>query len=51
MIGIPDDPIEIKQVLPLLQNQRVLRGSVLGGRAHVERMLTLRRDIISSHKV
>ncbi|ORZ00644.1 chaperonin 10-like protein [Syncephalastrum racemosum] len=39
LIGLPNGPIEIKQIIPFLQSQRVFKGSILGGRYMVELML------------
>lgn len=39
LIGIPNGPIQINGVMPFLQNQRVFKGAILGGRHAVELML------------
>lgn len=39
MIGLPDKPIEIKDTVGLLAEQKAIRGSIVGGRNSIELML------------
>ncbi|KAI8148600.1 chaperonin 10-like protein [Fennellomyces sp. T-0311] len=39
LIGIPEKPIQISNILPFLQSQKVFKGAILGGRYIVDLML------------
>lgn len=47
LIGIPSGPIQIREIFPFLQSEKVFRGSILGGRYIVELML----DFASRHNI
>ncbi|KAF7721726.1 hypothetical protein EC973_004262 [Apophysomyces ossiformis] len=47
LIGVPHNPIQIKNIFPLLQEQIGIRGTMVGGRATIQLMLEFaaRHDI------
>ncbi|KAJ8663740.1 hypothetical protein O0I10_000013 [Lichtheimia ornata] len=47
LIGIPSGPIQIKEIFPFLQSEKIFRGSILGGRYIVELML----EFASRHNI
>ncbi|KAI9499710.1 hypothetical protein BDB00DRAFT_752919 [Zychaea mexicana] len=47
LIGIPENPIKISNILGFLQSQRVFKGAILGGRYMVDLML----EFASRHNI
>ncbi|KAG0170425.1 hypothetical protein DFQ28_002136 [Apophysomyces sp. BC1034] len=47
LIGVPHNPIEIKQIFPLIQEQIGIRGSMVGGRATIQLMF----EFASRHNI